>query len=218
MLYKDSMPHLLKKYFVTTKQDSEYKRTKILGGIVYLKEELKGLRRTIVRFLGIEIYKTSPKTIVFYAHDGLGDYILRRNFFESIKSSKKYKDHKIVLLVIDTLYDFVRSYDKCADEVILLKEGQLGDVIKTVNTCNVTDIVDVSVYTWPDKSYITKKIIKGVRAKNKIAFKFDLHNGAPFINRCYTKVIEIPERILFEFERNRLFFSELIGETIEYTP
>ena len=52
------------------------------------------------------------KRIVLFRHDGIGDYVLFRNFIEVFKKSLKFVDYKITLLGNSAWKDLAEFLDK----------------------------------------------------------------------------------------------------------
>jgi len=192
----------------------------IFGKKLKLKSRLKSQLKKL----------TTPqvKNILILEDNGLGDYILARDFFKYIKQIKKYENHKIILLAKEDRIDFAKIYDaNSIDEFILYKPSLMEQdklyrktFIKQLSNKNITDIINIGVaHPGIDKEpFATRYLLKHINAKNKIAHAIYTDNEKYKKEyNLYTKVIYTTEETIFEYERNRLFFEKLLGMQINLT-
>lgn len=167
----------------------------------------------------------NTKFILLLCDNGLGDYFLVRNYFKYIKISKKYENHKIIFLAKPDRIDCLNTFDKkWIDYVIKFVPDKFVNnwfyrikLLSLLKNKNITDIINIGcAYPEIDKEpKSTIMLLNAINAKNKIAHVIDpQHSSTKNKYNMYTKVIYTPRINLFEFERNRLFFEELLDLSI----
>jgi ADP-heptose:LPS heptosyltransferase len=164
------------------------------------------------------------KTLMLLRMDGIGDYILFRNFIKEIKVSEKYKDYSITLC---------------------------GNIVWKDIACNL-DSEEINKFIWIDKtrfnyqniSYYFKRLalihwrgheilIHPTYSRDKIAETIVRFSGAhkkignygnntniskdekSVFDRNYDVLLPASNEVLFEFERNKEFVRQLIETQIK---
>lgn len=151
--------------------------------------------------------------VVIFAENGFGDYLLVRDFFTYLRNSKKYKSYKIIFLAQNDRINLSKRYDQeYIDEWILLDSKSIDNVIQQLNTSHITDLINLTVLNNNEEPEgpLTEILFKKVKAQNKYGHVF----GDIKENKNY-KPIHTPNKKIFEYERNRIFFSKLINENID---
>lgn len=143
-----------------------------------------------------------------------------------LKISEKYKNHKIIFLAKPGRIDFLKKFDKKHVDIIIpfspndfsANINYQNKIIKKLSTYNITDIINIGcAYSPVDKEpESTIKLCKLINAQNKIAHVIEPVNNELKQNyNFYTEVIYTPNKDLFEFERNKLFFEKLLNIKIK---
>jgi len=173
--------------------------------------------------------KTAPARkgrILLIRHDGIGDYILFRNFIEVLRKSEKYKDYKITLLGNAAWKDLAEFLDKdFVDEFIWLDKRKF-----TVNIFyRYKKIKEITSNAYEILIHPFSR--EFLNADNDLAFLINAdekigsvkNQKYPNIKKWHKKILEriytelIPDQkgTIFEFYRNREFFENLLSEKID---
>lgn len=170
--------------------------------------------------------KQQHSYILLISDNGLGDYFLVRNYFKYLKKSQKYKNHKIIFLAKPDRIDCVKKFDRDFIDVIIPfspfkvendKKYQ-NQLINKLKSYDITDIINVGcafpeIDNEPNSTII---ICNSINAENKIAHAIEPNNEELKKKyNFYTKVIYTPNKDIFEFKRNKLFFEKLLEMDIE---
>ncbi len=174
-----------------------------------------------LRLPKLKIKESSTKNLLIVRPDGIGDYILFRNFLSEIKNSKKYKRYKITFLANSSYLDLVRHLDgnliKNVEFVDNSKVYYLGynyilSLCKQLNNYNF----DTILYPVFSRNSIFDIIIGKLSSREKISFKGNSENipffEKMFLDKIYTKLINTSEK--FEFDKNKEFFEKLLNKKI----
>jgi ADP-heptose:LPS heptosyltransferase len=168
-------------------------------------------------------YFSKNKNIIIIKTDAIGDYILFRNFLESLKKSEKFKDYKITLIGNYLWKDIAEEFDKeFVDNFIWIKPKKFTkDIFYRYKTLKKIKSKNYSIAIHPTYSrnfYTGDSLIKAVNAKEKIGWNGDLNNTTKFqkkiSDKFYTRLFSSNEKYLFEFYRNKEFFEKLLNKKI----
>ena len=162
------------------------------------------------------------KTLLIIRTDGIGDYILTRPFFKSIKESQKYKDYKIIFAGKPNFVSLAKKYDNeyISDYIIINTNDlfELKSLFKNAKKMNF----DIVVNPMDSKTnWIGEKFVKLVKSKQKIGHigiygKQDIKNlnkAKKVINK-YDYLIDTGSECNFMLEKNKAFFEKLINQKI----
>jgi len=166
-----------------------------------------------------------PKTVLLIRHDGIGDYVLFRNFIEVLRKSSKYGDYKITLLGNAAWKELAEFLDKdFVDEFIWLDKEKFTvsfsyrfkkfaeltskrydvlihpfsrDFLNADNDLSFLLNADEKIGSVKNQSYPNVK-----KWQNKI------------LGKVYTKLISDRKGTMFELYKNRDFFEDLLSEKI----
>jgi len=184
------------------------------------------LKRIIKRIINIQDKKISgkqdTKSLLLIRLDGIGDYILFRNFIEVLKNSPQYKNHKITLLGNKLWKDLAVNLDsKFIDNFIWLDTDKYQHnkrYEKQINKQLSKISFDVLINPIHSSAFYVHCIANIIKAEEKIASK-----GDEFIiskehkltsEHWYTRLIETDAGNQFEFYRIKDFFEKLLGTKI----
>lgn len=177
-------------------------------------------------FLSFIIFKskyTTKKTILLVRLDGIGDYVLFRNFIKILKNSKQYKDYKITLIGNIAWKSISEKIDiEYIDNFIWLDVNKFNNNffyryknIKEIS-CKGYELVLNPVYS---RDFYTDIFVKQIKSHKKIGSSGDLSNIKSWqknISDCYyTELIPADNELMFEFYRNKEFFQTLLKEKLE---
>ncbi|MCO5947669.1 glycosyltransferase family 9 protein [Mucilaginibacter flavidus] len=190
-------------------------------GIIFNKLKFILIRKLIPAVLnGLFFLPARRKdTLLLVKCDGIGDYLLFRDYLYFLRASEKYKDHQIYLLantgskeiatyldskIIDGFYWYSDSFFLKWDLVKLMFRLQLLRP-------------ETLVYTNYSRRYIVDELIRNINAKHKIAVDGDLINENAVqkqkADKYYSVLISVNPAPAHEFDRNRQIMEALTGET-----
>jgi len=161
-----------------------------------------------------------PDSLCIIKLDKLGDYILFRNFVIYLFSKDSNKNKQITLILNEENKKFVEYLD--------------GNLFTNIIWVNIYKYSSNPIYRYHKSKEIYKLgfetavtptysrvlvlddfITFVTRAKNRIGQTAHLINiknwEKRFGDKLYTSIIHVSHNIIFEFERNRLFFQKLIN-------
>lgn len=163
----------------------------------------------------------NEKRIFIIRLDGIGDYILFRNFIEIIYKSEKYKDYKITLCGRDRWKDLAETFDrKYVDDFIWINRESFNkkisyrySILKRIRKRNYT------FFLQPVYSSAYLDIAQAIKAKRKFTY---LNNQLGKVDKLlmkkiYTNFNSTTDDIQFEFERNKSLIENFINEKINIT-
>jgi len=159
------------------------------------------------------------KSILIIKLDAIGDYILFRNFLEEIKKSDLYKDYKITFLGNVVVKDLVENLDKeFVDSFIWFNKKEINKnplkILKIINLI-ITKKFNIVVNTSYSRRFIGDLFVKLSRSKDKIGFRGDCNNISlkykKITDKWYNRLIDINKKNVFEFYKNREFFSIILN-------
>jgi ADP-heptose:LPS heptosyltransferase len=165
--------------------------------------------------------KRNPNKIGIIKLDKLGDYILIRNFFDHIRESKKYKGHHFTLIANIEIKNFAEYLDGGKwDNIIWVDiykySSNLFYRFKMSGKIYREGFQTIIAPTYA-RVFVLEDLITLVSgAKNRIgqtAHSINMKRLERYIgDHFYTSLVSVSNEVIFEFERNRLFFENVIGE------
>ena len=168
--------------------------------------------------------KIKLKTLLIIRLDAIGDYVLFRNYLEIISKSERYKNYNISILGNSSWKSLSESLDKkFIDDFIWLNTKRFNKDLK-YRFNKLTEITshayeEVLSPQYSRNFYLSDNIVKLVRSDKKIGSTGDLsiitkwHKNIS--DKYYTSLLPGTSEILFEFERNREFFENLLSIKID---
>jgi ADP-heptose:LPS heptosyltransferase len=178
------------------------------------------LIRKIAPLMSRLIYIGKPvnrNTLLVIKCDGIGDYLLFRNYLGAIRNSEKYKGWKVYLLTTKACRDFVREIDMdyidgCfwyGDDFFL--KWELVALIFRLNKIRPETVF----YPNFSRKFSVDWLVRNIKALNKIGVDGDTVNEPLKIkrrmDRYYTMLIPATKVQLHEFERNREIVEYFTG-------
>lgn len=167
----------------------------------------------------------NSNTLLLIRLDSIGDYLLLRNYFQFIRNSDKYKNYEITLIGNKIWKELAVTFDEdLINNFIWLDRKKFNNnvlykyrLLKRIYDSGFESVIDC---TYSREILFGDSIVKVSRALNKIGFV-----GSPdsyvkwkrnlFTDRIYTLLIPTEEKIIFEFERNKDYFSKVLEQKIE---
>lgn len=168
--------------------------------------------------------KTKAKTLLIIRLDAIGDYILFRNYLEILSKSKKYQDYKITLCGNKIWQELAQKWDsEFVDSFIFLDRKKFYhnpsyrfDFQKQIRKQGF-EVILSPIYSR--LMLFGDAIVKISGAKQRIGNFGNTDNLIPkekkIADKYYSKLILPSDKIIFEFDRNKEFFENLLEEKIE---
>mgnify|MGYP001219886932 CR=1 FL=1 len=164
------------------------------------------------------------KSILLIRLDGIGDYILFRNFIEILKKNNKYKGYSITLLGNSVWKSLSKELDgEYVDNFIWLERDRFYNDLfyrhKKLQELVSSGYEIILSPIYSRESFIADNIVKLITAKEKIGSIGNLSNikrwQKNISDRYYTKLIHAKKELMFEFNRNKEFFEYLLDTKID---
>lgn len=154
------------------------------------------------------------KKLIIVRIDAIGDFILFRNFLNSIRH--EYKDYHITYIGNILCKEIILHFDKdYIDECIFINTQQGNNDLDFLKKLKY-DIVLSPTYSI---SPISQHILKNIKADEKIGFYPNLSNLSIsqkiYCNQYSTKTIHFDKEFDFEFNINKYFFENLLNKKID---
>ena len=194
----------------------------------FLKFFLRSLEyRCINFFTSKKRPDNREKNLVVIRLDAIGDYVLFRNFLESIKHSKIYAHHHITLIGNESWKDLALYLDaNFIDHFIWVDYKKFskdffyrGTKLKEILSFDF-DVCISPAYSR--RFFYSDWFVKLVNAREKIGSIGDTSNIKPWqkkrSDKWFHRLLAARETILFEFDRNREFFSQLLRVELAQLP
>lgn len=163
----------------------------------------------------------NEKRLLIVKLDAIGDYILFRNFLEILKNSDKYKDYKITFCGNEKIKNLAEWLDgRYVDEFIWIDRKKIfnNPLYLRKIILKVCGRFLVAIQAAYSRESIGDILIKFSSADERIGFFGDISNISRQeknrTDKWYTQLINMPENIIFEFYKNKYFFSQIINQNL----
>ncbi len=167
-----------------------------------------------------------PKTLLVLRLDSIGDYVLFRNHFESIRSSARFKDYELTFCGNTVVRELAEGYDRnVVDSFIWIERDRFVtdrkyrmSVLKDISARGFEIVLNAA---YSRESLFTDSIVRVCGANEKIGYA-----GDPTTERClerrmteslYDTLVRPAAGITFEFERTRAFLSEVLHTPLAHS-
>lgn len=166
--------------------------------------------------------RKADKKILIICNDAIGDYILCRNFIEVVRNSKKFSGYQLVLLGNKTWEDLAIAYDsQFIDEFIFIKpEDFYHDPVGTGKLARklYKQRFETVLVPCSTRRLLNDGLAGNTCAKHIIGYISDHEAIFPkykkHTDKFYSRLIDLPADIFFEFDRNKFFFESVLEEAI----
>lgn len=184
------------------------------------------VRYLVLSFINLILFPSKrirEKSILLIRLDAIGDYVLFRNFIEILKKHPRYSGYRITLLGNTVWKELALELDGAfVDEFIWLDRRSFAKNFlyrykKLREICSIGYETIISP-VYSREFYFSDWITRSVHAKEKIASIGNYSNISvkqkKRSDQWFTKLLPAKDAIVFEFYRNREFFSNLLGEEL----
>ena len=164
------------------------------------------------------------KAIAIVRVDGIGDYILFRNIIPLLKRSAAYRDYDIYFVGNKLWKDLSLFLDGSyfRDSLWINKKQFLRNPIYRYYIFIKLRFVAVEVAVNPvySRDFVDDAVMRAINACQKVGYRGDAANISESQlregDKIYSKFIGPSKDVsLFEFYRNKDFFSQLLGEQLD---
>lgn len=167
-----------------------------------------------------------PKTLLLIRLDGIGDYVLFRNYIESIKKKKRFKNFSITLLGNLSWKNLSEELDiKYIDKFLWLDRKKFeNNFFYRYKKIKELASVGYEVILSPIYSrnfFIEDTLVNLISAKEKIGNSGNYSNirkwEKKISDKYYSKLIFAKKKVIFEFYRNKEFFQNFLDYKLNIT-
>jgi ADP-heptose:LPS heptosyltransferase len=172
-------------------------------------------------------WRKPQKRLLIIKTDAIGDYVLFRNFIEVLKRSEKYKEYQIDLLANPLCRDLAEKYDApFLDQLFFTKPDALyHQPLKTLSLGwqlfrrNYEQVLQPTyARTFINDGLAGLSVAKELTGFSGTTERID-EKYKRKTDRFYTRLIELPESVFFEFDRTRFFFETVLDGAVDlYGP
>lgn len=163
--------------------------------------------------------KNTEDSILILRNDGIGDYLLFRNFLTEIAIT--YPKHTLYLICSESYKDFALKIDSnVIAHFIGLDEYAFNHspcyALKILRICTKKRY-DILIDPIFSRGVLNVFLSLCIKAKHKYAPEGDSNNLSPFLKKQSDKLFTLlpsKKAILFEFERNKEFFIHLLQKPL----
>lgn len=164
--------------------------------------------------------RVTPKSLLIVRFDHTGDYILFRNFLPDVRFSLRFGDHHMTLAGNAAFKDLAEHLDRdVVDEFFWIDRQRFqGDkfynfqMLKKLNERGFSTVVHPTF----SRDFYSDMLINATQAPERIGNKGDLTNISAERKKAtdcfYTQLLPAAPEPLFEFDRNREFITNLLGD------
>lgn len=165
-----------------------------------------------------QFFPRKKQTLLIVKNDGIGDYILFRNFLRVIRNAEKFRGHKIYVLANVNSKDLALCLDSDIVEKFYWYSDHYfmkWDLIKLLASLQRLR-VETIFYPNYSRRFTVDWLINKMIAKNKIAVDGDTLNETNEqkirSNKYYSRLIPAVNTPAHEFDRDKMIVEELTGE------
>ena len=197
--------------------------------LIYLNNLLCGVSNSKSKYSKSKYSKSSApaetpeKRLLIFRHDGIGDYIMFRNFLEVLKKSDRFAGYKITLLGNAAWKDLAEFLDKDnIDEFIWLdkKKFTADFFYRYKEFKEITSVkYDILIHPFSREFFNADNDLAClIKADKKIGSiripRYTKPYKSKILGIIYNELIADEENIRFEFYKNKIFFEKLLSEKI----
>lgn len=167
--------------------------------------------------------KRKQQTLLLLKLEGIGDYMLFRNFIEHIKKHSHFSGYAITLCGNCAFKHFAETFDSTSVQNFIWLESKKFERHPLYRWKMLAAIrkkgFEVVVYpTHSRDSLLGDSIVRCSGAQEKIGcYGDDVHSKnweRKIFNKYYTMLVDIPNEVDNEFLRNKKFFEQLLNKPI----
>lgn len=164
------------------------------------------------------------KSLLIVRTEAIGDYFHFRNFLKYVKESYRYKNYKITLCGNVMYKDIAEHFDRqYIDDFIWIHRKEFTEnksyrekMLSEINSRNFHIAIQPN---FSREFLIGDSIVRASAARERIGAKGDTTNDILLFkliaDSWYTELKNIPEKNIWEFDRNKSFFEQVLDTKID---
>ena len=169
-------------------------------------------------------YKVDKNTLLIIRLDAIGDYILFRNFLEELANDKIYKKYKRVLCGNAMWKSLFEEWDKeTVNDVIWIdrKKFYQNPFYRYQKQKEIRKQgFEIAIESTYSRLLLFGDAIAHISgAEKRIGNEGNTDNLIPkekeLADSFYTELLQTPNKPVFEFDRNKIFFEQFLGRKID---
>lgn len=182
-------------------------------------------KKILNKYYSTKTFFPKEKTFLILRMDAIGDYILFRNFIESIKKSERFKDYKITLAGNQIWKNIAETFDKeFIDDFIWIEKIRIkkkGEWIYRFSILRKIRRGRFETMLIPNDT--TSKLILDLKKHSGVRNIIEKESDSVYLHQDIKKVLEKVTyekdhrkylEIFFQFYRNKRFAEEVILKKI----
>ena len=168
-------------------------------------------------------FRRNKNTLLIIKNDGIGDYILFRNYIRTLKNSKKYQGFKIFLLANESSKDLALHLDSDIIDDFFWYADSYFLQFKLVKLLFELQRLRLHTIIYPNYSrkFNVDWLVNHVKAEVKIGVDGDTINETRAVkletDKYFTQLIRVSTDHLHEFERNKEIIEIVTSEKSSFT-
>lgn len=183
------------------------------------------VKKILNKYYSTKTFFPQEKTLLILRIDAIGDYILFRNFIESIKKSERFKDYKITLAGNPTWKNIAETFDKeFIDNFIWIDKARIKKKGEWLYRLSILEKIRNGRFeTMIIPNDTTSKLIMDLKKHSGVRNIIEKESDSVYLHHDIKKVLEKETyekdhrkylEIFFQFYRNKRFAEEVIGKKI----
>lgn len=181
--------------------------------------------RFVISDVFLPPYSKKGKRLLLVKTEAIGDFLLFRNFIESVRKSKKFHDYEIFLIGNEAWRPLAESWDSnWVDRFIWINRKRFVDesayrksILTEIRNLGISIAVQAN---FSREVLLGDSIIRSTGTDNTWGSEGDAANDLPVFKKLadswYSKLLSEPSIPLFEFDKNKIFFECFLEENIPF--
>ena len=182
-------------------------------------------KKILNKYYSTKTFFPKEKTLLILRMDAIGDYILFRNFIESIKKSERFRDYKITLAGNQIWKNIAETFDKeFIDDFIWIEKIRIKKKGEWVYRFSILRKIRRGRFeTMIIPNDTTSNLIMDLKKHSGVRNIIEKESDSVYLHHDIKKVLEKDTyekdhrkylEIFFQFYRNKRFAEEIIQEKI----
>jgi ADP-heptose:LPS heptosyltransferase len=179
--------------------------------------------RTLLR--AIRGTPTRPRSLLILRLDGIGDYVLFRNFLTALRASTRFRDHHVTLCGNALWRELAEALDRTVvDRFVWIDtrafQSRVGARLDALGRLLGVGAETILQPRHSREAGLEDAIVSFLRHAETLGSAGDTHNIDPRRktagDRLYDRLLRPASDAVFEFEANRSLFEQLLEERLPH--
>ena len=171
----------------------------------------------------IKAPKKIPRSLLVVQIEGIGDYILSRNFFEALQTSQRFKNYSITFCGNESCKNMAEAFDsKTVTDFIWIKNDSFKRYLfyrlATLKKIRRQGFEVVINPVYSRDSLLEDSVVRAAGAREVIGYRGDYIHAKRWernvFDSYYTELIDISPAAVFEFYKTKEFFEKILNTAI----